>query len=242
MSTFETQKQAFLHKYLKPTVDVTDFNGRDETLVKALQYLVNIKDKLNDVIIVTDMKWNWDAYIKILDHQPILNYVNDSKRFIVVILYLDFLNLTTETINRHCNAIIFDSKEMTMERFDPVGQTQDKYDPSTLDIILQNKFPEYKLKDLSILDNEQGVQTLQCLEPVYRRHHLTDPPGFCVAWVIWYIEARFSCKIEDDGCTTEAERLNLWTDILKSITYDAKEKQITIRGFIRNYSHYIMSN
>lgn len=238
MNPESDQTQAkFLAKHLKPSIDVTLFNGKDETLITAIQYLQDLN--LSNVSITKSML-RWDAYLHTLeDFDKVKTELSTCKtQFFVVLLHLTVPDHEHQTISRHCNALIFDLNNHSIERFDPIGQTLQNYNPDSLKKVVAKKFNEYNMIDLYTID--QGIQTLQCLEPVRRIHHQTDPPGFCAAWVIWYIEARFSDPLSSATLESSVKQLNLFTEILNNIKYVAGESKITLRGFIRNYSHHII--
>ena len=143
--------------------------------------------------------------------------------------------MENNTVRKHCNGLIFDTQNKTIERFDPLGNRQTElWRESDLDQSIIKRFNQYQL--ISLYLEEEGMQTIQGKEPVLRIHYLTDPKGFCSAWVIWYLEARFIDQSNSD--LNPSQILSLHTQILSSIKYEKGEKKITLRGFIRNYSNY----
>jgi hypothetical protein len=234
MAVTDTMINEFISVHLKQSIDVTSYNGKDETLKKAYNYLHRMC--LSNVQLLTEEICEWDAYHSTLNISSGLetNLVKPTTRYIVALLYLTVPDFETESVNRHVTALIFDCKIKHLEYFDPIGYTVDKYCKQSLFAKLKSQFTDYNLIELA--DRKEGMQTLQCLEPIRRIHYNTDPPGFCAAWVIWYIDARFSNPTDNP-----IEQLSSWTDILSSIKYETGQKKPTLRGFIRNYSHYIMT-
>jgi hypothetical protein len=232
----------FMKTYLKPQTDITNYIPDCKTMYKLLLYFQSLQYRDVTIYCREDSYYmDWNAYYSKLEmNDQLQKDLNEciTTHFIVV-LRLTVPDFEASKLDVHANILIFNVKDHTLQRFEPHGKTVSKFEPQTCDTRLQNKFKDYTLISLYIED--EGVQTLQCLEPVQRKHHATDPTGFCGAWCLWYIDYRFSGWNKSAELTdnSPAQLLSFVTRILKSIQYCKEEKRITLRGFIRHYSHYI---
>lgn len=135
----------------------------------------------------------------------------------------------------HANIMIYDSKKMTLERFEPYGDLnsvvpQDKkkcFNPE-IDEILFNFFDdkgvikEYFPPSSFIPSN--GMQKIQEKEYSMTEY---DPEGFCTMWSLFYCDLRLS--------NPEMERKKLLEKTIKTFTNNNK----SLTNFIRDYSNII---
>lgn len=113
--------------------------------------------------------------------------LKNKKRFIVIILSIYGRDLDNNTW-AHTNALIFDNKLKTLERFEPYGDTP-FYDIIIVDSLIQQKLkPFLKFKryyhPLDFCPTKNVQAQLQKLKKG------VDPGGYCTMWCIWYIDMR----------------------------------------------------
>ena len=109
---------------------------------------------------------------------------NKNKRFAVV-----FLSLIYDTV-LHANVLIYDFKNLTIERFEPYGNTS--LIENSIDDLLEEELTwSTGLKYLRPKDflPYAGFQTISD-ETNLINTKAGDFGGFCLAWCLWYIETR----------------------------------------------------
>jgi len=161
-------------------------------------------------------------------HPYLNNLINaerrkNNKRFALIFLTIVY----TETF--HANIIIYDFKNMTIERFDPYGAQ----------IVFGNIYNIDKILDEELTWNTGftylkpadylpfvSFQTLSHETNIYNQK-TGDPGGFCLAWCLWYIET----KMKNQDINSKELVLKLINKIKKS--------EIKFNEYIRNYSNKI---
>lgn len=114
------------------------------------------------------------------------NRHDKNKRFGIV-----FISLTYDTV-LHANVLIYDFKNLTIERFEPYGNTS--LIDNDIDNLLEEEltwstgFKYLRPKDFLPY---AGFQTISD-ETNLINTKAGDFGGFCLAWCIWYIETRLS--------------------------------------------------
>lgn len=161
-------------------------------------------------------------------HPYLNNLINaerrkNNKRFALVFLTIVY----TETF--HANIIIYDFKNMTIERFDPYGAQIVFGNVYNIDKILDEEltwntgFTYLKPADylpfisFQILSHETNIYNKKT----------GDPGGFCLAWCLWYMET----KMKNQDINSKELVLKLINKIKKS--------EIKFNEYIRNYSNKI---
>lgn len=140
----------------------------------------------------------------------------------------NFYNQTNINYEGHMNLLIFNKDELTIQRFEPHGKnTPDKYCSKMLDNTLRSLFTEYKYISSEEYCPIAGPQYYQNLENSFKPG---DPSGFCVSWVIWYIEFIFNYRTYFD--LPHNKLLVYYFIILKKLSFTK---------LIRNYSEHIFT-
>ena len=152
-------------------------------------YIPKIK---NDTFIREDFPWfiSYNDYTNNLDIHPNINLlINNIRREKSYDYAVIFLGLTLEEEElRHANVLIYDFNNLTVERFEPYGDSgiEDKLDNYLDEELTWNTgFKYLRPKDFltkpgyQLISNE-GPDSLKA----------GDFGGFCLGWCIWYIEHR----------------------------------------------------
>jgi len=135
-----------------------------------------------------------------------------------------FLGQTLDNDLKHANILLYDFKNLTIERFEPYG---DDGIESEIDDILEEELTwNTGLKYLKPKDYlpRPGYQLLSNENNIYNQK-VGDFGGFCLGWCIWYVEHR----IKNDKIDTVT--LNKKT-LEKMLRLDD-----SLNEFIRNYSN-----
>jgi len=144
-----------------------------------------------------------------------------GKRFAAV-----FLSLIYEKM-LHANILIYDFKNMTVERFEPYGNSS--LIENTVDDVLEEELTwNTGLKYLRPRDYlpYAGFQTLSDENnPVNKK--AGDFGGFCLAWCLWYLETRIKNPTVDSK--------TLVSKLINKIT----NSDLKFTEYIRNYSNKI---
>jgi len=146
---------------------------------------------------------------------------NGNKRFASV-----FLSLIYEKV-LHANLIVYDFKNMTVERFEPYGNTM-QLDGSIDEVLEEELTWNTGLKYIKPDDYlpVAGFQTVSDENNLINKKS-GDFGGFCLAWCLWYLETRMknpdvSPKILVDKVINKISKLDL-----------------KFSEYIRNYSNKI---
>ncbi len=155
-------------------------------------------------------------------HPYLNNLINaertDNKRYAVVFLSLIYDNIM------HANILVYDFKNMTVERFEPYGNTN--LIDNTLDDILEEELTwNTGLKYLRPNDflPYAGFQTISDENNLINKK-AGDFGGFCLAWCLWYLET----KIKNPDVDSKI----LVNKLINKIT----KLEIKFIEYIRNYS------
>lgn len=143
-----------------------------------------------------------------------------ASRFLVIPLLINIRNF------QHVNVIIFDSKEKTIERFEPYGYVPhytNCYNPDLLDKALKS---ELNIDGYTYLrpKDYQNIISFQSFETFENNKHDGEIEGYCTLWSIWY--PYYRAKIE-----LSAKELN--KELVFAIRYSSNFRT-TIRNFSKN--------
>jgi hypothetical protein len=156
-------------------------------------------------------------------HNVLNNLINAERRSNQYDFAYCFLSVKYEE-TFHANIIIYDFIHLTVERFDPFGNTVDT--DKNLDNILEEELTwNTGLKYLKPSDYMPyaGFQDISDeLNPFNQK--IGDFGGYCLAWCIWYFEHRIMNK--------KISSKNLVSKLLKKIS----ELDISFSEYIRNYA------
>ncbi len=155
-----------------------------------------------------------------------LNYViNITRREKSHDIGFVYLSLSVENVGLHANILIYDFNKMTIERFDPYGDTV--YFDKKLDEILEEELTwntGFKYLKPSDYMPVAGFQTISDeLNPLNQKSG--DFGGFCLAWCTWYLEHRIkNIKIDQKI-------------LVKKLIKKMSDMDITFMEYIRNYAN-----
>lgn len=143
------------------------------------------------------------------------------------------------TFEGHANLLFFDFKKMTCERFEPYGWisafTEDEMQVSNGFNRIFNAF--IKSLDINLTFEDQyisvkkGLQFLEESEVEKKKQILvrqSDPEGYCGAWSLWYADLRLSNPNKSKE------------ELIKRTLEIIRDKKQSLRGFIRNYSVFLV--
>ena len=142
------------------------------------------------------------------------------------------INSTLYSTAGHANFLLFDFKQMEVERFEPHGANNPEgldYDTNLFDNMLENKIKSFKLQFKYISPMKYlpkiGFQIMEIHE--LKSDFIGDPNGFCSAWCSWWIDIRMS--------NPDINRKKLSKLLIKEIIND----NYSLKQLIRNYSKYM---
>ena len=163
-------------------------------------------------------------------HSDLNNLINSQRRIKKYDFSICYLSLTIENVGLHANILIYDFNLMTVERFDPYGDTVN-FDKK-LDQVLEEELTwNTGLKYLKPSDYlpVAGFQTISDeLDPFKQKPG--DFGGYCLAWCTWYLEHRIKNK-------------NISPKILiKKLLKKISELKISFMEYIRNYANNLNNN
>jgi hypothetical protein len=115
-------------------------------------------------------------------------FKNDKCRYIVI-----KVSIIKSTVMLHANVILIDKDDLSYRRFEPYGRSVvpdiDELDHKILSMIHKSankKIKCYRPQDYLELARFQSVSNDTHLD----NRIAGDPPGFCLAWCLWYIEIK----------------------------------------------------
>jgi hypothetical protein len=158
-------------------------------------------------------------------HKNLNNLINSTRREKTHDFGFVYLSLTVNNIGLHANILIYDFNRMTIERFDPYGDTV--YFDKKLDEILEEELTwntGFKYLKPSDYMSVSGFQTISDeLNPLNQKSG--DFGGFCLAWCTWYLEHRIkNSKIDQK-------------DLVKKLIKKMSSMDISFMEYIRNYAN-----
>jgi hypothetical protein len=170
----------------------------DDYSLKNLNYSENLGLSWPDSILDRTPIFPWiicyDDENNFWIHTILNNLINSQRRFKLYDFTFAYLSLSVPDVGLHANIIIYDFNNMTVERFDPYGDTVyfDKY----LDTVLEEELTwNTGLTYLKPSDYMpiSGFQTVSDeLNPYNQKSG--DYGGYCLAWCTWYLEHRLKNK------------------------------------------------
>jgi hypothetical protein len=153
-----------------------------------------------------------------------LNYlINIQRRKKIYDFSFCYLSLRNNDI-LHANIIIYDFNNLTIERFDPFGDTV-VYDKLLDDVLEEELTWNTGLKYLKPSDYMPvaGFQTISDeLNPLNQKSG--DFGGFCLAWCTWFLEHRIKNQKIDQK------------DLVKKLIKKLSMMDISFMEYIRNYA------
>lgn len=234
----EIRRQEFLDRFWKDNYSMTRFRGTPYHVYLSLLYLRSLNLPNVDVFVPNYIEGKLDynnlcITWNITNNKPKLTvppsfekFINNSQhQFVVIILGQSLSNEHDEIISGHANLLIFDRVNKTIERFEPHGVFSPSiYLPELCDEAIFCIWTEYNYIPTIISCPFIGPQILQTEENEYKN---SDPIGFCVAWVIWYAEFKFTYQ----NTTSSSRFLDMYLNILKDVS---------LTKLIRKYAEHIL--
>ena len=201
----------------------------DDYSLKNLNTLNNITLNWVDPILEIAPIFPWiicyDNEDKYWIHNYLNNLINSTRREKKYDFAIVYLSLAVNNTGLHANILIYDFNRMTIERFDPFGDTV--YFDKKLDEILDEELCwNTGLTYLKPSDYMQvaGFQTISDeLNPLNQKSG--DFGGFCLAWCTWFLEHRIiNQKVNQK-------------DLVKKLIKKISMMNITFMEYIRNYAN-----
>lgn len=235
----EIRRSEFLDRFWKDDREITRFRGQPYDIYLSLLYLKSLNLVNVDIFVpnyidgrlsYNDLCITWESSdtnpLKINIPSSFYKLLKTSnKRFIVITLGQSTHDNEYNITRGHLNLLIFDRVNKTIERFEPHGSVTVLYFfPFMLDTVLSRIFSTYKYLPTSKTCPIVGPQNIQVNE---REQKMSDPIGFCAAWVVWYIEFKFTYQ------TTYSSRefLDMYLYILRDVS---------LTRLIRKYSEHVL--
>lgn len=167
----------------------------------------------------------YDNEDKFWIHNNLNNLINSTRRDKKHDFAMVYLSLTVDKVGLHANILIYDFNRMTVERFDPYGNTV--YFDRKLDEVLEEELCwNTGLTYLKPSDYMPvaGFQTISDeLNPLNQKSG--DFGGFCLAWCTWFLEHRI-----------KNQKVNQ-KELVKKIIKKLSMMNITFMEYIRNYAN-----
>jgi len=164
---------------------------------------------------------NDDYYI----HPYLNNIINSERRkgdkdYAILLLSIKIINENT----LHANLLLYDFKNMTIERFEPYGIIDNDYE---MDDILEEELTWNTGLTYLRPDKITPNVSFQSIADENNMSNLKrgDFGGFCLAWTLWYAESRLK--------NPKVEPLILVKKLIKRIN----NLNIKFVEYIRNYSN-----
>jgi hypothetical protein len=201
----------------------------DDYSLKNLNTLNNITLNWVDSILEIAPIFPWiicyDNEDKYWIHNYLNNLINSTRREKKYDFAIVYLSLVVNNTGLHANILIYDFNRMTIERFDPYGDTV--YFDKKLDEVLDEELCwNTGLTYLKPSDYMPvaGFQTISDeLNPLNQKSG--DFGGFCLAWCTWFLEHRIiNQKVNQK-------------DLVKKLIKKISMMNITFMEYIRNYAN-----
>ena len=215
-----TLKNKYVNLYLPNIDDLTLKN-----LNASENITINWPDSIFDFSPIFPWIICYETEDKYWIHKNLNNLINATRREKTHDFGFVYLSLTVNDVGLHANIIIYDFNKMTIERFDPYGDTV--YFDKKLDEILEEELTwntGFKYLKPSDYMPVAGFQTISDeLNPLNQKSG--DFGGFCLAWCTWYLEHRIkNSKIDQK-------------DLVKKLIKKMSQMDITFMEYIRNYAN-----
>jgi hypothetical protein len=215
-----TLKNKYVNLYIPNIDDITlkNLNASDSITI-------NWPDSIFEISPIFPWIICYESEDKYWIHKNLNNLINATRRENTHNFSFVYLSLSVENIGLHANIIIYDFNKMTIERFDPYGDTV--YFDKQLDEILEEELTwNTGFKYLKPIDYMPvaGFQTISDeLNPLKQKSG--DIGGFCLAWCTWYLEHRIkNSKIDQK-------------DLVKKLIKKMSQMDISFMEYIRNYAN-----
>lgn len=215
-----TLKNKYVNLYLPNIDDITLKN-----LNASENISINWPDSIFDFSPIFPWIICYESEDKFWIHKNLNNLINATRREKTHDFGFVYLSLSVNNTGLHANILIYDFNKMTIERFDPYGDTV--YFDKKLDEILEEELTwntGFKYLKPSDYMPVSGFQTISDeLNPLNQKSG--DFGGFCLAWCTWYLEHRIkNIKIDQK-------------DLVKKLIKKMSQMDISFMEYIRNYAN-----
>ncbi len=159
-------------------------------------------------------------------HPYLNNIINGARRDGTKRYAAVFISITFDSM-LHANVLIYDFKNMTVERFEPYGNST--FIDNSMDEVLEEELTwNTGLKYLKTSDflPWAGFQTISDETNLINKK-AGDFGGFCLAWCLWYLETKLK--------NPDIDSKTLVSKLIHKIT----KLDIKFSEYIRNYSNKI---
>ncbi len=199
---------------------------RNDFMNYGIRFECNTNEKTQKLILPLNTKYYFDLIKK------------SKKRFVAIYLYIKWECSSNEA---HFNALLFDNKNKTIERFEPYSFFSEKkyfdvsmrFDKEFSKIIKKHLNYEYivpinfcPMKGFQQKEENSLLNTLN-VKTVGNYQFNNDPGGFCGAWSLYFLNLRISNPNKKPS------------ELLKNIYKYLENDKHSLRTFIRNYSNFI---
>ena len=204
------------------------FQSKFKDMIIYVLYLQNkYKNLYIPMINNSSFPWfiNYENENEYIIHPKLNKLINNERRNKTYDFAFCYLSLVNADNGLHANAIIYDFNKMTVERFEPYGNTV-KYDLELDNILkkeltLYNGFKYIKPSDYMPV---AGFQTISDeLNPYNQKSG--DFGGYCLAWATWYLEHKI--------INNKVSNKKLIDKLIKKIPL----LNISFMEYIRNYAN-----
>lgn len=159
------------------------------------------------------------------------NFTNCLRNVISKDIIIFYLVIQLDNSSTHANVIIIDNRNNTIERFEPMGS---HFAKNYNDIMLDEILSKILIKAIKEINNEsykyntpldfQNIYDFQSIAKEDLFFYEGETLGFCVAWVIWYIDHKLmNPKVESQK-------------LIYKLKNKLKSQQIEIIDHIRGYA------
>lgn len=159
-------------------------------------------------------------------HPYLNNIINSARRDCKKRYATVFISIRFDTI-LHANILIYDFKNMTIERFEPYGNST--FVDNSLDKVLEEELTwntGFKYLKTGDFLPWAGFQTISDETNLVNKK-AGDFGGFCLAWCLWYLETKL--KNPDINSKT----------LVSKLIHKITKLDIKFSEYIRNYSNKI---
>lgn len=212
-------------KYLRLTVNGSTIGYNTTIYDENLDKKVPAYDKLLFSLIKGVLR-NQNFLLDFSEDPPRLSFpledqlekcIQDNKRYIITFLTIE------KDVDAHANMVIFDTKEMIMERYEPHGLDTDFYDKKIADDIMKQFAQRHNFKYLGpddfCITGLQDVIESSTMD-VYHFE------GFCKTWSFLYALFRLGFSDEMDRKTVNDNLKDIMLQLAKAFIEDKYKKEI----------------
>ena len=210
------------HKYLLQQ------SNNNEKFLKLIHQYYDVFNNIFPHLII------WENINNYFIHPKLIDLIINSKQNFVYIKLTFIISLPNDNYVRHANIILIDKLNKIIERFEPYGNLCNTFNKQLNSVLEKNISDKLKYKFI-YCNPYAGFQTLS---DEYNQFNRTtnDPPGYCLAWCMLYLEIKLKYKY--DCFKTISLIKNYIINIFKN-DYNIKNDSNVYMMFIRYYVKYL---